>query len=120
MNRFISFLPITIWIVLTIYSVLYITLDIYIMTDAHYFNLVLLGITLVSFVFGRNVGQLVCFFLFFVGLFGKSTFFVSYHWFKMGGLTLSWIYLPLIILYLFLNYEVIGYWLERFFKKGNQ
>jgi hypothetical protein len=119
MKNFIGLAPIVIWIVLTIYSALYIMVEINLMIDAHYFNLILLAVTIISFVFGNNIGQLICFSSLFIGLFGKSTFLVYYHWFKIGGLTLSWIYLPLIIFYLFINYEVIGYWLERYFKKEN-
>lgn len=119
-NRIFPFLPIITWLILTFYSVSSILLHEYLMTNAHYFNLILLGITLVAFVFGNNIGQLICLISFFIGFFGKSTFLVAYHWFKAGNYEYSWIYFPLVIFFLFVNYEVIGYWLERFFKKENQ
>ncbi len=90
------------------------------LSDPHYFNLIATSIILISFVVGNKIGHLLTFLGLMACFFSKSTFLVSLYHFEFVGLTFSWIYLPLIILFVIINYEIIGYWVEKAAKNESE
>lgn len=102
-----------IWLLFSIYSLLTIIIAKHELTYSHYFNLIAIGIIVISFVVGKSVGHLLTFLGLMACFFSKSTFLVDDYFLEFVGLTFSWIYFPLILLFVLINKEILGYWVEK-------
>lgn len=62
---------------------------------------------------GKDIGHLLTFLALMACFFSESTFLVDDYFLEFVGLTFSWIYLPMVILFVIINKDILNYWVEK-------
>ncbi len=109
-NKLKEFAALISWFLLTMFTLITCMTTNIILVEKHYFNFAFVLLSIVAFAGGKAIGHLVTLLMLIMGLMAQAAFMPGVYWFAIGSFKIAWPFLPLIVLFVALNYLSIPAW----------